>query len=176
MKLPPINATVLTVTLAVCCTAIWCVERIRSPDRQRYQYFEDNSKSGHHIVQVDTITGQVSRRATSGRYAGNFYREQHESVLHSACQLIADVIRVPLTAIKNTPADARLASNWKDINWQLTLKLVVSVAVTVVSLIAIARAVRWVLNRRGCINSQLTELRNQALGTSGVEECREQHT
>jgi hypothetical protein len=69
MKWPTINATVLTVTLAICGTAVWCVERIRPADRPRYEYFEDSGKDGHYIIEVDTVTGHIRRERTSRQYA-----------------------------------------------------------------------------------------------------------
>jgi len=148
MKLPPINATVLAVTLAVCGTAVWCAERIRPPDRRRYEYFEDNTKIGHYIVEVDTDTGNVSRRATSGKYAGNFSREEPESRLWNLCQWIADVVSIPITAMRNTPANARLTTNWNDIDWILTRRLVATIAVILAQLFAIVCVSRWLMSIR----------------------------
>jgi hypothetical protein len=78
MKFPTSNRTVVIVAVLACATAVWCVERLRPADRPRYQYFEDSTKNGHYIVEVDTITGHVKRVPSASKYA-SFQHELKQS-------------------------------------------------------------------------------------------------
>jgi hypothetical protein len=113
MKLPTINHTVLVATVLACATAVWCVERLRPAERPRFQYFEDSTKHGHYIVEVDTVTGDVNRVPTSGKYSGRFYRSAQTSALDQAWEYICE----PVTHVYR---NARFATEASKIDWGLT--------------------------------------------------------